>query len=265
MPDKTPVPLRSSLLEGRHVRHGFFTRQGGVSKGQYTSLNVGQGSGDDPKAVSENLRRTRAALGTARLILPYQTHSTDVMSFSPADLDVPTRPRADALVTTRTDLFVGVVTADCTPVLLVDIEVPIVGAVHAGWRGATGGILENAVASMVAKGARRDKILAAVGPTIALQSYEVGRDMYELALSLDQGAEPYFFSGTRPAHFQFDLPGYVGFCLSRSGVETVDRLGEDTYSQAERFFSFRRSTHEGASDYGSQPVYPQVQLPKVDG
>lgn len=239
-------PIRSALLEG--IAHGFLTREGGVSTGALAGLNVGRGSGDDSELVAENRRRAaEAVLPGARLVTAYQVHSPDCATVAePWDEDA--RPHADALVTARPGLLLGIVTADCAPVLLADREAGVVGAAHAGWKGAHGGVIESTVAAMEALGARRSRIVAAVGPCIAQESYEVGEEFRGHFAPEDEG----FFAHGRAGHFQFDLEGYVANRLERAGVLSVDPLGLDTYSGSDRFYSYRRATHRGEPNYGRQ-------------
>ncbi|WP_324743608.1 peptidoglycan editing factor PgeF [Tsuneonella sp. CC-YZS046] len=241
-----PEAIGAAILSG--LPHGFLTRRGGVSSGIAAGLNVGLGSGDDGEAVMENRRRAaRAVLPGARLVTVYQVHSPDA-----AIVDEPwsedARPRADALVTRRRGLVLGIVTADCAPVLLADRAAGVVGAAHAGWKGARGGVIESAVAAMEALGARRDGIVAAIGPCIAQASYEVGQDFRERFGPGDQE----FFAPGRAGHYQFDLEGFVARRLADAGVGGVERLGLDTYADEERFFSYRRATHRGEGNYGRQ-------------
>lgn len=241
-------PIRSPLLQG--VAHGFLTREGGVSTGMVAGLNVGRGAGDDGAAVAENRRRAaEAVLPGARLVTVYQVHSPDCVTVAePWDEDG-ARPHADALVTDRPGLLLGIVTADCAPVLFADVAAGIVGAAHAGWKGAHGGVIESTVAAMERLGARRDRIAAAVGPCIAQASYEVGED-FRTNFKQDDDAR-YFVPG-RAGHYQFDLAAYVCAQLRHAGVETADSLDLDTYGDAQRFFSFRRATHLKEENYGRQ-------------
>lgn len=238
--------IRSAALDG--VPHGFLGRRGGVSQGTIAGLNVGHGAEDDGEAVAENRRRAVAAvLPGARLATVYQVHSPDVVEVrEPWPHD--DRPRADAMVTNRPGLLLGVVTADCAPVLLADREAGVIGAAHAGWRGAHGGVLETVVAAMERLGARASRIAAAVGPTIAQPSYEVD-DRFRASFA--PGDEALFAPGRR-GHWQFDLEGYIAQRLRGAGIATVDALGLDTYADESRFFSYRRATHRGEPSYGRQ-------------
>lgn len=245
-----PVEVnRAAVLEG--VPHGFLGRRGGVSTGVAAGLNTGLGSGDEPADVAENRRRgAEAVLPGARLLGVYQVHSPDCVT-----LDVPwsenTRPQADALVTTRRGMLLGIVTADCAPVLLADRAAGVIGAAHAGWKGAIGGVTDAAIAAMESLGARRDQIVAAIGPCIAQASYEVDDGFRTRFLVADIGNSSFFAAG-RPGHWQFDLEGYVARQLESAGIGQVEQLGLDTCSQEDRFFSFRRATHRGEPAYGRQ-------------
>ena len=238
--------IRSAALNG--LAHGFLGRRGGVSQGTIVGLNVGHGAEDDSEAVAENRRRAVAAvLPGARLATGYQVHSPDAVEVrEPWPHDE--RPRADAMVTARPGLLLGVVTADCAPVLLADAEAGVIGAAHAGWRGAHGGVLENTVAAMERLGARAGRIAAAIGPAIAQPSYEVDSRFRD---NFTAGDEQYFAPG-REGRWQFDLEGYAAARLRAAGVATVDALGLDTYADETRFFSYRRATHRGEPTYGRQ-------------
>ena len=240
-----------SLARLMRVRHGFFTRAGGVSLGVYESLNCGIGSRDAPERVAENRARAAAALGVApeRLLTPYQIHSTEVViAETPWTLD--DRPRADAVVTRRGGLAVGVSTADCGPLLLADEEAGVVGAAHAGWRGALAGVVEAAIAAMERIGAARRRIVAALGPTIRQPHYEVGPELVERFLAADPANARFFSPAPRADHALFDLPGYIASRVRRAGVTQFEDLGLCTYREPARFFSYRRATHRGESDYG---------------
>jgi polyphenol oxidase len=233
------------------IRHAFFTREGGVSEGLYASLNGGVGSDDAPALVAENRARMAAALGVApdRLLTAYQIHSPDVVTidrpWAPAD-----RPRADAIVTAARGLAIGVSTADCGPVLFADATAGVIGAAHAGWRGAATGVLEATIAAMERCGADRAHIVAALGPMIRQPSYEVGPE-FVTRFKADDGANERFFQpAARPGHALFNLPGYLAARLAAAGVRRVEDLGHCTYADSARFFSFRRSTHHSEKDYG---------------
>lgn len=248
MPEPVEVN-RAAVLAG--VAHGFLGRRGGVSTGLVAGLNVGLGAGDDDAAVQRNRAlAVDAVLPGARLATVYQVHSPDCVV---ADAPWPDaeRPHADALVTDRPGLLLGIVTADCAPVLLADREAGVVGAAHAGWKGAIGGVTDATVAAMEGLGARRGRIVAAVGPCIAQASYEVDAAFAE-RFNADDPANARFFAAGRSGHFQFDLEGYVAARLAAAGIATVERLGLDTYPDQARFYSFRRATHRVEPNYGRQ-------------
>jgi YfiH family protein len=224
-----------------------------VSGGLYSSLNVGFGSSDDPAAVAENRARCAAALGVAApaLVTVYQVHSPDVVT---VDEPFPhsAAPRADALVTRHPGVMLGILTADCAPVLLADPEAGVIGAAHAGWKGARTGVLEAALDAMEALGARRRRITAAVGPHIGAASYEVGPEFPAPFLADGEDQARFFQAAARPGHFLFDLGGYIHARLSRAGVGTIEACGRDTLAESDRFFSYRRATLTGAPDYGRE-------------
>jgi YfiH family protein len=241
--------IRADALTG--IPHGFLGRRGGVSTGIAAGLNVGLGSGDDDAAVAENRRRaSHAVLPGAPLVACYQVHSPDCVTVTEPWSDAD-RPRADALVTARPGLLIGVVTADCAPVLLADRKAGVIGAAHAGWKGAIAGVTDNTIAAMEALGARRGDIAAAIGPTIAQASYEVDEAFRDRFLAADS-ANACFFGAGKPGHWQFDLPAYVAQRLVSAGVGQIETLGFDTYAQPARFYSFRRATHRGEPAYGRQ-------------
>lgn len=235
------------------LAHGFFTRRGGVSEGIYAGLNCGQGSNDDGAAVAENKRRAMAALGLAAdsLALVHQIHSAEVW---PVDRPRarPDLVRADALVITRPGVAVGVLAADCAPVLFADLQAGVAAAAHAGWRGALTGVLENTVAAMVQAGAKVENIHAALGPCIRQPSYEVGDDLRGAFLEKDAAHAAHFTPGARPGHHQFDLAGFIMARLAGMGLASATDVGIDTYPDPDRFFSYRRATHRGEPDYGRQ-------------
>jgi hypothetical protein len=234
------------------VTHGFFTRRGGVSSGIYASLNCGLGSDDDPANVTANRARCAGRLGVAPtgLVTAYQVHGLTV-----AEVSEPwtqgNGPKADALVTTRRGVALGILTADCTPVLLADADAGVIGAAHAGWKGAKAGVVEAVVAAMVRHGATEANIVAAVGPVIAAESYEVGPEFRQAFLDDDPAADMFFSDGPR-GRPHFDLPGFVMARLNRLKLGGIDRIGADTCAEAERFFSYRRSCQLGEPDYGRQ-------------
>lgn len=241
--------ITSPLLAGR--RHGFLGRRGGVSTGLVAGLNVGIGSGDDPAAIAENRRRAVAAVAPgADLVTVFQVHSPDVVVATTAWPDG-NRPHADALVTDRPGLVLGILTADCAPVLLADREAGVIGAAHAGWKGALAGVTDATVAAMESRGARRDRIAAVVGPCIAQPSYEVDNGFRARFVAVDADNDRFFIAG-RPGHTRFDLPGYVAHRLTSAGVGRVESLALDTLELADRFYSFRRATLAGEPDYGRQ-------------
>lgn len=230
--------------------HGFFGRQGGVSQGATASLNCGWGSGDDLSLIAENRRRAAdSVLAGARIVSPYQVHSADVLEAGDwTDAD---RPHADALVTDRPGILLGILTADCAPVLFADRDAGVVGAAHAGWKGALGGVTDATLLAMERLGARRERIVAAIGPTIALLSYEVDHGFADRFCEADPGNARFFVDGPagRP---HFDLPGYLVQRLASAGVRRIEALGLDTYAADEAFYSYRRATHRGEPSYGRQ-------------
>jgi YfiH family protein len=232
------------------IRHAFFTREGGVSNGVYASLNGGQGSDDAPAHVAENRARMAAALGVTpdRLVTAYQIHSPDVI-VAEAPWSNATRPRADAIVTRVPRLAIGVSTADCGPVLLADPAAGVVGAAHAGWKGALTGVLEATLARMEELGAVRGRIKAAIGPMIRQPSYEVGPELIARFHASDPMSEAFFVAAPRAGHAMFDLAGYVASRLARAGIAPVEDLAVCTYADP-RFFSYRRATHRADPDYG---------------
>lgn len=242
------APLLTALSS---VRHGFFTRANGVSQGLYRGCNCGPGSADDPEAVAENRARVATALGLTadRLLTLYQVHSAKVVTVT-ASLTAPL-PQADALVTTMPALALGILTADCVPVLFATTDGSVIGAAHAGWKGAIGGILDNTLAAMEELGAKRQDIHAAIGPCIAQESYEVGPEFLNPFLQQREENHQFFQpSLKRAGHWQFDLGGYVAHRLAQSGVTAVERIAEDTCTNEAEFFSYRRATLRGETDYG---------------
>lgn len=240
-----------TLKDCLRVRHGFFTRQGGVSSGLYASLNCGYGSSDRPANVTENRRRALAmiALPAEALATTYQIHSADVVEVTkPWPLDA--RPRVDAMVTTRPGVALGISTADCAPVLLADPTAGVIGAAHAGWRGAVTGVVEATVRSMVERGAEPARMHAAVGPCIAQASYEVGPEFPQPFLQQDSENRRFFVPSKRAGRFMFDLPGYVVSRLHRLGIGEAAAVARDTCAEADMFFSYRRTTLAGEKDYG---------------
>ena len=245
------MKLESPLLSAiPGLRHAFFTREGGVSDGIYGSLNGGVGSNDDPARVAENRRRMAKQLGVApeHFLSVWQTHSPDVVVTS-GPWEGTSRPRADAIVTRTEGLAIGATAADCGPVLFVDPGARVIGAAHAGWKGALTGILESTVEAMERLGAERSGIVAAVGPLIRQRSYEVGGEFVERFIEADAENGLFFLPAAREGHSMFDLAGFIRMRLENAGVLVIDDTGIDTYSD-ERFFSYRRSVHRGETDYG---------------
>ncbi len=243
--------LTAGALRLPGVAHGFFTRQGGVSEGVYASLNGGVGSRDAPEAVAENRARMAAALGVApeRLAVPYQVHSPDAVAIS-EHWAPDARPRCDGIVTKTPGLALGVTGADCGMILFADAQARVVGAAHAGWKGALTGIVEATVAAMERLGARRDAIAAALGPCIARASYEVGPEFVAAFDGAGEDAKRFFVASRKAGHSMFDLNGYIAERVARAGVGRFEDLRLDTYADEDRFFSYRRTTHRKEPDYG---------------
>lgn len=233
------------------IRHAFFTREGGISSGIYASLNGGIGSNDDFASVQENRRRMSEALGASHLITCYQIHSADVVVASKAWAREDAA-RADGIVTRTAGLAVGASAADCGPLLFADADARIVAAAHAGWKGALGGIAEATVAKMEELGAKRENIVAAIGPLIRQQSYEVGPEFVARFTGADWSYARFFAPSAKEGHAMFDLAGLIRLRLENAGIGRIDDLGLDTYSDETRFYSYRRTTHLGEPDYGRQ-------------
>ena len=251
--------VQDDLLWGDMLVHGFFARTGGVSGGMYESLNCGPGSDDEPDNVRENRARALMALGEGvedgtkphSLLSLYQIHSPKVVTVgSPWELGQ--GPKADAMVTKERGLALGILTADCAPVLFADKHKRVIGAAHAGWKGALGGVVEATVAAMVELGANRDGIVAVVGPCIGPGSYEVDLNFRRTFLAEDTLFEAYFTPGKDSEHLQFDLPRFVVDRLLASRISLAEWVGMDTYVGESDFFSYRRTTHRGEEDYGRQ-------------
>ncbi len=245
-------PIRAEALAGQPgLQHGFFTRRGGVSEGLFASLNCGFGSDDDSSRVAVNRGRVAGAVGVDAdaLVTVYQVHGSRV-----ALVNIPWRwdeaPETDGMVTAEPGIALGILTADCAPVLFADSEAGVIGAAHAGWRGAKAGILEETVSAMIHLGARADSISAAVGPCIGQNSYEVGPEFPGPFLEEDSGAFAFFRPGTRRGRFMFDLAGLVRRRLERLGLAGVEAVGGDTCAEEDKFFSYRRATHRRETDYG---------------
>jgi polyphenol oxidase len=243
--------LASPLLSAvPGLRHAFFTREGGVSGGIYRSLNAGIGSQDDPASFGENRRRMAEQIGVSpqHFLTVHQTHSPDVI-VATAPWQNGSRPKADAIVTRTEGLAIGATAADCGPILLVDPGARVIGAAHAGWKGALTGILEAAIAAMEELGAERGRMVAAIGPLIRQPSYEVGGEFVERFINADAENALFFLPSARTGHSMFDLAGYIRRRLETAGILVIDDIGVDTYAD-ENFFSYRRSVHRKEPDYG---------------
>jgi polyphenol oxidase len=243
--------LASPLLSAiPGLRHAFFTREGGVSDGVYADLNGGLGSNDDPAKVAENRRRMAAQMGVApaRFLSVWQIHSPDAV-VATGPWKNASRPRADAMVTRSEGLSISVTAADCGPILLVDPNARVIGAAHAGWKGALTGIVESTVEAMEKLGAERSGIVAAIGPLIRQHSYEVGGEFVERFIEADAENGVFFIPSAREGHAMFDLAGFIRMRLENAGVLMIDDIGVDTYSD-ERCYSYRRSVHRKEPDYG---------------
>jgi polyphenol oxidase len=241
-----------SALDGHNsIRHAFFTREGGVSEGLYASLNCGFGSADDKDRVGRNREIAAARLGLSadRLVSCHQVHGTAAIT-----VERPWRrqenPRADGMVTSVPGIALGVLAADCAPVLFADPAARVIGAAHGGWRGALSGVMEATVAAMTALGARADRICAGIGPCIAQPSYEVGPEFQARFAAEDPGSGGFFQAAPKTGHFLFDLPGYIGHRLARLGLAAIEPAPYDTAAEADLFFSYRRACRRGEPDYG---------------
>jgi YfiH family protein len=241
----------SSLSRLSRIRHAFFTRAGGVSEGVYATLNGGVGSDDAPARVDENRARMAAVLGVApdHLLTAYQIHSPEV-TIAERPWMREARPRADAIVTRVPGLAIGVSTADCGPLLLADAQSGVIGATHAGWRGALAGVIEATVAAMEMLGANRRHITSALGPLIRQPNYEVGPEVVERFVAADSASERFFKPSLRASHAMFDLAGYIESRVRDAGIADYEDLGLCTYAEPDRFFSYRRMTRLGEADYG---------------
>ena len=241
------------LSEQPRVRHAFFTRQGGVSSGIFSSLNCGFGSGDDADKVATNRARVTRELGVDKtsLVTLYQHHSAEVVeAVEPWPHDE--APKADSMVSKTPGITLGILAADCAPVLLADGEAGVIAAAHAGWRGALSRVLENTVAKMVELGATKERIVAVIGPCIAQRSYEVGPEFPERFLAQNEENAQFFYPGVRSGHYFFDLKAYATRRLKRAGIGEVRAIRADTCTEEDRFFSYRRSVKRGEEDYGRQ-------------
>ena len=245
------MKIEAGSLALTGIRHAFFTRAGGVSGGLYASLNGGVGSRDAAEHVAENRARMAAALGVEpnRFLTAYQIHSPTVV-VAEAPWTSEERPRADAIVTRMRALAIGVSTADCGPILLADPQARVIGAAHAGWRGALAGVIAATVAAMERLGAARVNLRAAIGPMIRQANYEVGPDLIARFDTEDPASHRFFSPASRDGHAHFDLAGYVAEQLKRAGVGHIEDLGLCTYADTAQFFSFRRTTHRAEADYG---------------
>ena len=248
MSNVVTVPPLNALAA---VRHGFFTRNGGESRGLYTSNNCAYGAHDERDVVTRNRARCAAQLGLSSLITAYQRHTADVVTVTEA-WTPEKAPVADAMVTRTRGLGLGILTADCGPVLLADAEAGVVGAAHAGWRGAFDGVVQNTVAAMAKLGARPEHIIAALGPCIAQESYEIGPEFVANFVAHDPANARYFTPAKENGRSHFDLPAFVSAQLQAAGVGTIIVNGSDTCANDARFFSFRRSTLNKEPDYGRQ-------------
>ncbi len=244
------------MIETEHlnfpgISHGFFPRGGGFSNGIFSSLNCGLGSGDDLELVAKNRAIVARQLGVedTNLVTSYQVHGNDVVHVS-EPFSAEQRPKSDGLVSNTTGLAIGILTADCAPILFVDSKAGVIGAAHAGWKGAQRGITDAVISAMEDLGAKRDNISAVIGPTISKANYEVGPEFPPLFVDTDTGARAFFSPSTKSDHYLFDLPGYLLRRLKLAGLGTAINLDLCTYADSARFFSYRRATHRGEGSYG---------------
>lgn len=244
------APIYSDILKADGIAHGFFGRRGGVSKDIFSSLNCGPGSGDNTLAVIENRARIAAhfKVKSRELLSLHQIHSPQVIEVREPWTDA--RPQADAMVTRQPGLALSILTADCGPVLFADVQAGVIGAAHAGWQGALGGVLDATVDEMIGLGAGRARIRAALGPTISGAAYEIGPEFIERFLARSPAHDKFFVPSTREGHFLFDLPAFIVGRLDDLAIEQVQNLNLCTYTLEEDFFSFRRTTHRSEADYG---------------
>jgi YfiH family protein len=246
--------LQAETLSASRIAHGFFGRTGGVSTGIFASLNCGPGSGDDLDAVTENRRRALTSLSgdtTTELLTLYQVHGREAVTVSKA-WAFSERPKGDAMVTNTPGVALGILTADCAPVLLADPDAGVIGAAHAGWKGALAGVTDSVIQAMEQLGAERSRIAAAIGPCIAQENYEVGPELATAFTSADAGNAQFFRPSDKAGHFRFDLAGYVAMRLRAAGLRNVETIAACTYAQEDTFYSYRRATHRGEKDYGRQ-------------
>lgn len=244
--------LTSNILTSPGVSHAFFTRDGGVSTGVYASLNCGAGSDDNPDAVVENKRRAanRMKVADDRLWTLYQVHSANVITIDGGVPSGGSGPAADGMATREPGIALGILTADCAPVLFSDPENGVIGAAHAGWKGALSGVMENTVTAMENLGADRTRIRAAIGPCIAQASYQVGEEFPSPFLAANPSASAFFAPDSDPGKHRFDLRGFIASRLEQTGIADTEALPNDTYAEEEAFFSYRRTCHRGEGDYG---------------
>jgi YfiH family protein len=246
--------LQAEILTAPGVVHGFFGRTGGVSSGVFASLNCGPGSGDDLNAVRENRRRALQELSggaRAELLTLYQVHGRETVTVG-KPWPFSERPKADAMVTNVPGLVLGILTADCAPVLLADAKARVIGAAHAGWKGALADVTDSVIEAMEQLGAARTRIAAAIGPCITQSNYEVGPELVAAFNHADPANAQFFRPSARADHFRFDLPGYVASRLRSAGIVNVETVAACTYAREDEFYSFRRATHRGETDYGRQ-------------
>lgn len=240
-----------NLASFSRIKHGFFTRNQGASAGIYNSLNCGYGSGDDIGKVSENRRRVAAEMGGGALCTVHQVHSPRAV-IADKPWEHKDAPEADALVTDKPGISLGILTADCLPILLADGKNGVIAAAHSGWKGAFGGVIENTIAAMEKLGAALPDIYATIGPAISQKSYEVGAEFFERFIAQDAGNEKFFLESGRENHYLFDLAGYASHRLSWAGISQINIIAQDTYLNDNSFFSYRRSCKRGEPAYGRQ-------------
>ncbi len=243
--------IETDLLKLKGISHGFFTRGGGHSTGIFASLNCGFGSGDDTDLVTMNRDVVARAIGVAdgRVVSAHQVHSADVVEVT--DIwPLENRPKVDGLVCRTKGIGLGVLTADCGPILFADADAGVIGCCHAGWKGALTGVTDSTIAAMVALGAKRENIIAVLGPTISQAAYEVGPEFPKPFLEQSSRNGLFFIPSTKPEHFMFDLPAYIRGRLKKMELKAVQDLALCTYSDEARFYSYRRATHRGEADYG---------------
>lgn len=251
MNDQPPF-RKADALKAPGIAHAFFGRKGGVSSGFYDSLNCGPGSSDLRTSVIENRARATAALSPkAKLVTLYQMHSAQAVTVC-APWEIADNPKADAIATNKRGIALGILTADCAPILLADAQAHVIGAAHAGWGGALAGVTESVVAAMESLGAKREQITAAIGPCISQPSYEVGPEFKPRFVAANSANERFFQPSRREGHWQFELPAYVAHRLRQSGIGKVDTIARCTYANEADFFSYRRTTHRKEADYGRQ-------------